>query len=1087
MRFLIKPLLAGIVSTLAAAPVSAAALKLNVLIDGKPVVADVLVDGEKLGATNADGSFWHDGLTAGQHFIDLEVAGKKIPYKFSLEESEAALITLAGSSNNDETKAQIERVPLASLDVLNSDSGIDITFKDGDKVLQGVIQGHVQSLESSSPIRNAKITVIGRNEVVRSDRNGEFHIELPQGAYSLRIEHQDFRSSYVNEVNVLSKMDVALTVELPQKSEYDDGIIEEVVVTASYSPNNPIALERMSSSVLDSMDFSQISRFGDSTVSSALKRIVGVSLENDRYAVVRGMKSRYQSAYFNGAILPSTDPSRRDLPLDIFPASIMQGLSLQKSATADVPGNATAGHLEMRTREIPDEPFFKISASYGYGDAHSKDALMVKGGGKDWLGKDDGTRNMPSEAAALQNFYFDPTNSTSQEGEAGYTELSGEQLEALGESFRQDAIYKGTAKGDTSLDMSGGRSWEFGEEQRIGIIGAARYSNEWTNNQKIEYNFSAYNDEEEGRIVRLSNATVTDDTNNIIDLSAMLNLQWDLSVNHSLGFNNILLRHTTNSAEIETVYDPKFNSHESGIPSSHPSQWPLYERARAYRIDWIEEQLISRQVWGQHYFPLPLADTAFAILGTPKLDWQFTKSVAKYDRPDAQKYTYTGLTPIVPEFRAGRTTNYSTWETSDEDAKHHTVDLELPINEVGDISSLVKVGVSGLKRERLGDRYSWAFDGGDGVSPEILENPDPDQVLTPDTIGTGEDRKQFYVIAGGILPEDDVGWAGNIYISELTNDAKYLQTETNFYQTLKASIGVRKEQFSIAAEQYAYTAEPLRKLVDEDRTLPSFGLTWMLNDAWQLRSAYSKTVGWPEIFEVVPRTFRDIETLKSTQGNPNLKPADIKNYDMRLEWYPSDNESVTLGLFYKDISNAIEDSFSKSGETFDYYTYENVESADVKGWELDTRQEFSLSDSFNHQMFVQFNYARIFSAVNLPNDAQEFDPDRPLQGQPKYIMNIQLGYDHIPSNQEITLVFNRKGQELAVVSPATGSNPGNVYTTPYNDLKLIYRKHVGELVIGLSAENLLDSEKLQEFEEDKVPYLSYKPGREYKMNVSYQF
>ena len=209
---------------------------------------------------------------------------------------------------------------------------------------------------------------------------------------------------------------------------------------------------------------------------------------------------------------------------------------------------------------------------------------------------------------------------------------------------------------------------------------------------------------------------------------------------------------------------------------------------------------------------------------------------------------------------------------------------------------------------------------------------------------------------------------------------------------------------------------------------------------------------------------------------------------MRLEWYPSETESFSLAAYYKDMTNPIENAFDSVGNDYDYYTFTNVRSGKVRGWELDFRKEFVLGSGYGHEFFVQGNYTDIHSEVDLDDDSAEYDLNRPLQGQPDYIANIQLGYDHLDSGQELTLVFNRKGKELVIVTPAVGSNVTNVYSEPYDDLKLIYTKRFGDdLKLSLSGENILDSEKRQYYEKYDKAYLSYKPGVKYKLKVSYQF
>jgi outer membrane receptor protein involved in Fe transport len=247
-------------------------------------------------------------------------------------------------------------------------------------------------------------------------------------------------------------------------------------------------------------------------------------------------------------------------------------------------------------------------------------------------------------------------------------------------------------------------------------------------------------------------------------------------------------------------------------------------------------------------------------------------------------------------------------------------------------------------------------------------------------------------------------------------------------------------------------------------------------------------VSWPEVFEIVPRTFTDYDTSEQFRGNPDLRPAEIKNYDIRLEWYPDTDESITLAYFVKDLTHPIENTFLGDSEEYSYYTFDNVPSAKVSGWEFDARQVYSLGGG--HDLFVQFNYADIQSEVNLPANTLEYDPNRPLQGQPDYLINFQIGYDHVPTDQQFTLVYNRRGEELAVVTAEESfvAIGNNVYEQPYDDLKLIYKKgFVSGLTVLLSVENVLRSERSLEYEAHGAPYLRYDTGARAKLKLTYTF
>lgn len=1095
-----RKLLGGVISLLVAGQVNAAAMKLDLVVDGQPARnARVILDGKDVSYSFSRDGLWVDGIKGGSHQLEVIIGDDSIPLNFSLQDSEAAFIAVVSDANQDKPFTSIQHVGLESVQVSQAAAGNTIAKLKADassEIAPGTVEGVVTTNDNRTPVRNANITVVDQGITTKTDRYGKFQLELPKGTYQLLVEHQNFQNRLLGNVRVLPKLELVVEIDLSageatseQASNaiaIDTGpVLEEMLIVATYRPDNPIDFERMSSSVLDSIDFAQNARFDDSMISGAIKRVVGVSLEDDRYAIVRGMKSRYQSTYFDGVILPSTDPGRRDLPLDIFPSTIMKGLSLQKTTSADVPGNATAGHIDMSTKEVPDEPFFKLSYSFGYGDAHTDDAIMVDGGNRDFLGYDDGFRDMPDEAKAMRNFYFTSDNTT---------QATPEQKEALGESFNHYGIYKGEPLGDVSFSLSGGKAWDVGS-QRVGLIGAFRYGNKWNNNEKTQYKFNLVRPSSGGETteeyVALESANVTHDTDNIIDVSGMLNLLWELNQEHSFGLNNILMRHTTNSAESRYSYRKAVDTRTEQIPTGSPDTWDYREKLKSDNIDWIEEQLISNQLWGKHRFELFDNEGASGFFGDLEVDWRIMQAQSEYDRPDAKMYSWLGWgdNDSLEAAISSTGTNYLIWENMEEENSGYRLDLSLPISENNSISAVLKTGLYTLDRERNGYRYNWRYSGGIELPLEIRESPDPAIIFSPEYIVGHTSETGLVMSSGGVAPENDFGIdRGDHYLVEQNSDAYYFLTDINIKEKLRINIGARYEAFDISADQYTYSAEPLFDLIDEDKVLPSMTLTYLLNDAWQMRAAYSQTVSWPEVFEVLPRRFRDIENLTTYIGNPDLKPADIDNYDLRVEWYPSDTESVTVALFHKELTNAIENVFDSLGDDYDYYTFSNIESAEVSGWELDLRQEFTFGEDDGHGLFVQFNYTDIISEVNLPEGSKEYDANRPLQGQPDYIVNLQIGYDHIDTNQELTLVFNRKGEELTVVTPAVGQNISNVYTEPFDDLKLIYTKRfVNDLSLSFSAENILNSKKSQVYELDEVPYLSYEPGRRFKLTADYRF
>ncbi len=109
------------------------------------------------------------------------------------------------------------------------------------------------------------------------------------------------------------------------------------------------------------MGYEELKKKGDATAAAALRRVTGVTLVDGKNIYVRGLGERYSNIEMNGLPLPSPNPMKRTVPLDIFPSSVIGSLKVQKSASADIPSSFGGGYIDIRTKEVFDEDFIKIS------------------------------------------------------------------------------------------------------------------------------------------------------------------------------------------------------------------------------------------------------------------------------------------------------------------------------------------------------------------------------------------------------------------------------------------------------------------------------------------------------------------------------------------------------------------------------------------------------------------------------------------------------------------------------------------------------------------------------------------------------
>ncbi|MEC8350671.1 MAG: TonB-dependent receptor plug domain-containing protein, partial [Pseudomonadota bacterium] len=178
----------------------------------------------------------------------------------------------------------------------------------------------------------------------------------------------------------------------------EEAVLEEVVVSASRLKGTATAVleeRKQQAFVADIMGAEQISRSGDSDAAAALRRVTGLTLVDGKFIYVRGLGERYSSTQLNNSAVPSPDPTRSVLPLDLFPSGIIESLSVQKSYSPSMPASFGGGNVDIRLKSIPDQFVFDVTGQLGYNTNNFDDGLEYNGGSDDWYGVDDGTREIP--------------------------------------------------------------------------------------------------------------------------------------------------------------------------------------------------------------------------------------------------------------------------------------------------------------------------------------------------------------------------------------------------------------------------------------------------------------------------------------------------------------------------------------------------------------------------------------------------------------------------------------------------------------------------------------------------------------------
>ncbi len=460
---------AGLLFALISHQALAAKVFLTVFLDDAPLQGvRVVLDEVPAGVTNERGSA-DSVISAGDHQMVLTDGEVNFPVSFTSGEDEDVEISVTfTAAEGDEPRVVVRR------------------FGAGEQGDPGYITGQVVGA-AGAPLAGATVAARGTDFSTTTGPDGIYVLEVPRGQYALEVTAPGHNPVASGDLRVMAGLGVTAGIrmtpiggagEAGAAEEVATGVssqIEEVFVLGVFNPQEDSAsVERFATSITNSIDIGQLERFGDGDVGSALNRAVGVAVVDRKYATVRGLDGRYISSTLNGLLMPSTDPQRRDVQLDLFPTSIVEGIEIQKSYTPEKLATTTGGSIEIITKGIPDEYINEVSGATAFNTDFTFDDLVdYRGSDDQWTTWDSGLRDLPSgvlgatddgRSLTVCDPRIDPVRCTSPLDAA-----------RLGVKF-QDDYNVGTAEADPDFDIS----WVMGDRLPAG-------DNEWGYYGAVEY------------------------------------------------------------------------------------------------------------------------------------------------------------------------------------------------------------------------------------------------------------------------------------------------------------------------------------------------------------------------------------------------------------------------------------------------------------------------------------------------------------------------------------------------------------------------------------------------------------------------
>lgn len=893
----------------------------------------------------------------------------------------------------------------------------------------GSITGKVTDKKTGEELIGVSVSIEGTSFGASSDIQGNFTISnVKPGTYTVNVSYVGYVKKVFTGVEVASGKPTTINASIEESTKQ----LNEVVVQAELKKENANSLliqQKNSLSVSDGISADLIKKSPDATTSDVMKRVSGATVQDNKFAVIRGLNDRYNSAYINGAPLPSTEADRKAFSFDIFPSNMLANMTITKTATPDLPGDFAGGLITINTRDIPDEKF--ISLSLG-GSIHSittfKEGYTYDGGKTDWLGLDDGTRAIPGGLP----------------GRREYEQSTSDQKLEFSNKFSDNwSLRKVNAFApNTNFQVSGGNKYKFGQKNEFGFIVSLSHSNSYrfseVERNQFQFEFDANNK-------KIANQQLYNYTDSLykreVLVGAMLNFAMKLGSNNKFFFKNA---YTINSEDQTTQRWGKNNMNNDPVN---------YENKTAYFFQ--QNLLLTNQLGAEHFI------TATKM----KVKWVLNYNNIQRDIPDFRRFTRSTtlnpnnneLNPYTAQIGAGidLVQNGRLYTKMNEQLYSGGADVQMPVGFLSGKKVKTEFKTGGFyqlrEREFEASVYGHKINYNDPRAFDIVTQG-LDSIFRKSNL-----YKDGFYIDEKINPQDK-------YTASSRLTAAYAMFTNRLWSRTRVVYGVRMESYNQRLETRGPSGDTININTTVTDFLPSVNFAYELTSKTNIRLAYFKSVARPEFRELAPFIFYDFNMNVEVGGTPSLQRTVINNYDFRIEHFVGEGQLVSFSLFYKDFTNAIEPVFEVLGGGSYRMSYSSRTNAINQGFEIELRKDFREADKWFGTKFMKnfmfnANYALIKSEVDLSNASNgKVNSDaakRPLQGQSNYLLNLGLNYTDPKTQIGVNLLYNKIGRRIFTVQDVSGALP-NVWENPRDVIDLsVSKRFFKKLDVKLTFSDIL--------------------------------
>ena len=967
----------------------------------------------------------------------------------------------------------------------------------------GSVRGVVLDQDFGAPLPLARVLIVETGQTATTTDQGNFVFrEVEAGQYTLVFSKEGYvrqvRADVLVTAGQLTDVNASLSGDFTEMEEF---VVQDILQLAPGSEASLLKLRFESPALMDSISAELMARAGASDAASALRLVSGATVQDGKFAVIRGLPDRYVSSQMNGVRLPTADEDKRAVELDQFPSSVIESVQVTKTFTPDQQGDASGGAVDVRLKGIPDQTVFQVKGQIGYNTnvAGRSDFLTYEGGGVNFWGRDDGGRDIQ----------FDRIGQP-WEGAVGVT------------TGNAPVDYKwSTALGGKRLLDNGvkvGAFASFFYERDSSYIEDGQDNSYWvetTGGPMVPQTIQGTSQEGTFK-TRLFDIT-----------QGSQSVQWGglgtvglETENHALNLTFLYTHDATDKATLaidtrgKEFFFPGYDPTRRRGPGNLEDEREAAPYIRTETLEYTERTTSTVQLSGRHVLPFEVFTER-----RPELTWTAANSFALFDQPDKRQFGAYWLAPGWRPPRGGRpgrnlpqnwlpfkpAENFTLgnvqriWKSIEEDSQQYSLGLNMPFEQWNGREGYLKLGLFDDRVDREFDQNTYSNFNDTGAA-----NGFSAPFSTP--WSSVWNSQPGHEVTGG-PPFVDVDYLGQQNIH-----AVFAMADVPVTETVNLIGGVRFESTQIGiqnipeedAQWFPPGFDSPTRLNPGDADvdfsqqdiLPSIGLQIRPNDLFTIRGGFSQTVARQTFKELTPIIQQEFLGGPIFIGSPSLGMSRLNNYDLRVDYTPYPGGLLSASYFDKSIEDPIE-YIQRVTSIVSFTTPTNFPKGKLRGVELEARQNLDRFTDRLQGMQAGANVTFIDSEVDLPEDQKTIFENlgvpissRDMLNAPEYLLNLFLTYDVPVTNTQLGVFYTVKGDTLVEGAGESIANfVPSVYATRFDTLNVSLVQRLGPFLrLQLQGKNLtnprIDTVYRSQYIDGDVLKTSFTAGVEFSASLA---